>query len=61
MDAILDIREYDVPYHARVLIDLDLRVSYWYNVSFKDGMIDKLEKIPNKTLKPNFKILGNCC
>lgn len=30
-----DIREYDVPYHVRVSIDMDLRVGKWYNVWVK--------------------------
>lgn len=31
--AIVDIREYDVPYLARVCIDLNVRVGCWYEVS----------------------------
>ncbi|OBT56071.1 DNA polymerase epsilon subunit 1 [Pseudogymnoascus sp. 24MN13] len=36
-DFIVDIREYDVPYHVRVLIDLDIRVGKWYEVEAKHG------------------------
>jgi DNA polymerase epsilon subunit 1 len=32
--AVLDAREYDVPYYQRVAIDLGLRVGLWYTVSF---------------------------
>ncbi|EPE05144.1 dna polymerase epsilon [Ophiostoma piceae UAMH 11346] len=35
---IVDIREYDVPYHVRVLIDLDIRVAKWYYVDVKHGV-----------------------
>lgn len=35
--SIEDIREYDVPYHARVAIDKDLRIGKWYNVWVKHG------------------------
>ncbi|EEB07800.2 DNA polymerase epsilon catalytic subunit A Pol2 [Schizosaccharomyces japonicus yFS275] len=37
LDYILDVREYDVPYHSRSLIDLNVRVGQWFNVSFKHG------------------------
>ncbi|KAK6537956.1 DNA polymerase epsilon catalytic subunit [Orbilia ellipsospora] len=38
-DYIIDIREYDVPYHVRVSIDLDLRIGKWYTVESKHGVI----------------------
>lgn len=34
MDEILEIREYDVPYHVRVSIDLDIFVGHWYTVKW---------------------------
>ncbi|KAL8655406.1 MAG: hypothetical protein Q9210_000904 [Variospora velana] len=37
-DHILDIREYDVPYHVRVAIDKDIRVGKWYTVHAKHGV-----------------------
>ncbi|UKZ49799.1 DNA polymerase epsilon catalytic subunit [Trichoderma virens] len=37
-DFIVDIREYDVPYHVRVMIDLDIRVGKWYFVEAKHGV-----------------------
>ncbi|KAJ5174824.1 DNA polymerase epsilon catalytic subunit A [Penicillium canariense] len=38
-DFIVDIREYDVPYHVRVSIDKDIRIGKWYNVEAKHGAI----------------------
>ncbi|KAL8292541.1 hypothetical protein RQP46_001153 [Phenoliferia psychrophenolica] len=38
-DAILDIREYDLPYYLRVAIDKDIRVGLWYKVSATHGEI----------------------
>lgn len=35
MDNIIDIREYDVPYHVRVAIDLKINVGHWYNVRWR--------------------------
>ena len=31
-DNIIDIREYDVPYHVRVAIDMKINVGHWYYV-----------------------------
>ncbi|EPY50696.1 DNA polymerase epsilon catalytic subunit A Pol2 [Schizosaccharomyces cryophilus OY26] len=39
MDHITDFREFDVPFHARTLIDLDIRVGMWYTVSFREGQV----------------------
>ncbi|KAJ9620841.1 DNA polymerase epsilon catalytic subunit [Taxawa tesnikishii (nom. ined.)] len=38
-DYIVDIREYDVPYHVRVAIDLDIRIGKWYTVEAKHGIV----------------------
>ncbi|KAL2072031.1 hypothetical protein VTL71DRAFT_11374 [Oculimacula yallundae] len=37
-DFIVDIREWDVPYHVRVMIDLDIRTGKWYSVESKHGV-----------------------
>ncbi|KAH7561206.1 hypothetical protein JRO89_XS10G0191000 [Xanthoceras sorbifolium] len=33
LDCIVDLREYDVPYHVRFAIDNDVRCGQWYDVS----------------------------
>ncbi|KAL4985013.1 DNA polymerase epsilon catalytic subunit A [Aspergillus falconensis] len=38
-DFIIDIREYDVPYHVRVAIDKDIRIGKWYSVEANHGVI----------------------
>jgi len=38
-DFIVDIREYDVPYHVRVTIDQDIRIGKWYTVEAKHGSV----------------------
>ncbi|EFX03340.1 DNA polymerase catalytic subunit a [Grosmannia clavigera kw1407] len=38
-EFVVDIREYDVPYHVRVLIDMDIRVGKWYFVEAKHGTL----------------------
>lgn len=46
IDCILDLREYDVPYHVRFAIDNDIRSGQWYDVSISGtGVI--LEKRPD--------------
>lgn len=40
MDAIADIREYDVPYHVRVSIDLKINCGLWYNVRCRPGGLE---------------------
>ncbi|XP_031425753.1 DNA polymerase epsilon catalytic subunit A-like [Clupea harengus] len=35
MDNLVDMREYDVPYHVRLSIDLQIHVAHWYNVRFR--------------------------
>ena len=34
MDEIVEIREFDVPYHVRVTIDMDIFVGHWYTVKW---------------------------
>lgn len=58
MDAILDIREYDVPYHNRVLIDMDIRMSFWYRVHFKNNIVEKLEKLEELVDRPDMRIMA---
>ena len=36
---IVDIREYDVPYHVRVAIDKNIRIGKWYTVEAKHGLV----------------------
>jgi len=35
MENLVDIREYDVPYHVRVSIDLQIFVGLWYKVQYR--------------------------
>lgn len=51
-DFIIDIREYDVPYHVRVAIDNDLRVGKWYDVEAKHGQIS-VRCIEEKVQRPD--------
>ncbi|KFK43140.1 hypothetical protein AALP_AA1G085200 [Arabis alpina] len=43
LDSVVDLREYDVPYHVRFAIDKDVRSGQWYNVSISstDVILEK--------------------
>lgn len=41
MDSIVDVREYDVPYHVRVSIDLKINCGLWYNIRCKPGGMER--------------------
>lgn len=43
-ECLEDIREYDVPFHVRVAIDLDIRVGKWYDVVGDSGMVRLSER-----------------
>lgn len=50
-DLLLDIREYDIPYHLRVCIDHDIRIGMWYQVTIlsslsEDGEYDLSHPCP---------------
>ncbi|XP_055381319.1 DNA polymerase epsilon catalytic subunit 1 isoform X2 [Condylostylus longicornis] len=49
MEAILDIREYDVPYHVRVSIDLKIFCGQWYNIRCRGGGFE----MPSITPRPD--------
>ncbi|XP_057456006.1 DNA polymerase epsilon catalytic subunit A-like [Lotus japonicus] len=43
LDCIVDLREYDVPYHVRFAIDKDIRCGQWYDVGVSNNEVT-LEK-----------------
>ncbi|KAI9690075.1 MAG: DNA polymerase epsilon catalytic subunit [Bogoriella megaspora] len=51
-DYVVDIREFDVPYHVRVAIDKDIRVGKWYTVEAKHGVIS-LSCIEERVQRPD--------
>lgn len=38
-EGIVDMREYDVPFHVRFAIDMDIRAGHWFMVSAKGGNV----------------------
>jgi DNA polymerase epsilon subunit 1 len=43
-DFITGIREFDVPYHSRVCIDLHLRAGKWFDVELEDKLVTSLKE-----------------
>ena len=43
-EQLVEMREYDVPYIARIAIDNDFRVGLWYSVSAKNGAIEIVQQ-----------------
>ncbi|TGZ80191.1 DUF1744-domain-containing protein [Ascodesmis nigricans] len=56
-ESIIDIREYDVPYHVRVSIDKDIRIGKWYTVEAKHGVI-KIDCIVDRLARPDPVVLA---
>ncbi|XP_065643489.1 DNA polymerase epsilon catalytic subunit A isoform X2 [Hydra vulgaris] len=53
MDNILDIREFDVPYHVRVSIDLKIFVGHWYKVKVHGGLNVSIKICPELLHRPD--------
>ena len=47
-----------MPYHNRVCIDLDIRMSSWYSVTFRNGVVEKLEHLKDMVDRPDMRILA---
>lgn len=50
------VREYDVPYHVRVSIDLKINVSRWYSV-----VVHGTAAVPDIQLREDLLDLPVCC
>ena len=58
MNYITEICEDDVLYHVRVMIDKDIRCSFWYNVRVNGALIIKLDKLDNEISKGDLRIMA---
>lgn len=52
-----DLREYDVPFYERTLMDNNIRVANWYSVKEKDGLYS-LTHLVEKIGRPKTKVLA---
>jgi DNA polymerase epsilon subunit 1 len=56
-DAIIDIREFDVPYYLRVAMDNEIRVGLWYTVTFNAGQ-PTLTQLTERVKRPDPVVLA---
>ncbi|EDQ91191.1 uncharacterized protein MONBRDRAFT_15015, partial [Monosiga brevicollis MX1] len=57
MDSVLEMREYDVPYHMRVCIDNRIYVGKWYTVTIQGQQVHVSERA-DLLLMPDIKVLA---
>ena len=55
---ILAIREYDVAYHIRTLIDNEIRCSQWYEAKMDGSLLTELNHLPDKLDKADLRIFA---
>ena len=58
MENITGIREYDVPYHVRVAIDLKINVGHWYNVKGQGTEPPKISLVNEEPDRPEPIVLA---
>ncbi|CAB4010997.1 DNA polymerase epsilon catalytic subunit A, partial [Paramuricea clavata] len=58
MENIIDVREYDVPYHVRVAIDLKIHVGHWYKVKVRGGLYPEMERQDDLLDRPDPVVLA---
>ena len=58
LTKILDLREYDVPYHIRVCIDHEIRVGKWYDLELDGPTLKKFTWLEEKLDKPDLRVLA---
>ena len=58
LGCVVELREYDVLYHTRVMIDMDFRVGNWYKLTFANHSVVKFELVKEEKERPDFCILA---
>ncbi|XP_033110052.1 DNA polymerase epsilon catalytic subunit A-like isoform X2 [Anneissia japonica] len=58
MDNIVDIREYDVPYHVRVAIDKKIHVGHWYSVRGRGALPPDIQQRDDLLDRPDPVVLA---
>jgi DNA polymerase epsilon subunit 1 len=58
LEFVTDIREFDVLYHNRVCIDLNIRAGRWYKISYKKGFIHKINHYDVIQERPDLKYMS---
>lgn len=58
MSKIIDIREYDVAYHIRTMVDSEIRCSFWYEVEMEGPLLTDLVQLKDKLDKADLRIMA---
>lgn len=58
MSKIYEIREYDVAYHIRTMIDNEIRCSFWYELVFDGPVVKSMKQLPDKLDKADLRIFA---
>lgn len=58
LSKIFDIREYDVPFHIRVMIDREIRCSFWYEFTLENTICTELLHLADKLDKADLRIMA---
>lgn len=58
LTKIFDIREYDVPFHIRVMIDREIRCSFWYEFTLENVVCTELLHLTEKLDKADLRIMA---
>ena len=61
LDNIVDIREYDVPYHVRVAIDNKINVGHWYHVRGRGSESPEITPLEEEPDRPVCWVWGKVC
>ena len=57
-NKIVDIREYDVSYHTRVMIDNEIRCSFWYEYTVDGPMCTGMTHLKEKLDKADLRVMA---
>ena len=58
LSKIYEIREYDVAYHIRAMIDNEIRCSFWYQLKFEGPLVTEIKQLPDKLDKADLCIFA---
>eukprot|EP00347_Sterkiella_histriomuscorum_P016015 403354822 len=58
LSKIYELREYDVNYHIRVAIDLEIRTAFWYEVDMDGPLVTNIKHLKDKLDKADLRILA---
>jgi len=58
LNKIVDMREYDVSYHTRVMIDNEIRCSFWYEYTVDGPLCTGLTQLKDKLDKADLRVMA---